>query len=772
MSGEALQYIVMSRMFGGVLEHEIGHTMGLRHNFSGGNDVFNFHDEWYDIRGREAVICLDNGGCDYSRGEVCRRDCETDSDCPSFAKCEDFAGGIKACFDKRDSYNDVVGTCMGPANIAISESNCTFDAQSVTPPSIVPVFAGGECVLRTFCGESIHCEVGESCVKGFCADINGDYLDTAAIVDSCESNADCGDEGTCAFADIGDGPDSDKGCVSVALKIAPRGVMTEDENKNKRAEYQYTTVMDYGQRLNSDIHGLGKYDHAAIKFGYGDLVEVFKDGSHVEEYLEGASAASGSSAGQLSIYRSTSFWSQSIITPYWFLNHVIGPDNLKQPNRVVMPWQQVKLEEDMQYDYLDRYANNTYLEVPYEYCSDEFRGNGGCYYFDLGVDDIEIVENSMDMLRNYYIFDAFKRDRLSFGWGNASYYYMSRISDRWLRPMRNSGLYNGLYTLIFAGYGDFWRTFTKEPMSGLHWRGSAELAMRYLSELVSSPAPGSYELDEESGDFVHVSYDMDAGEAAVNMNIPVGQGKFPYTKFDDRFGYYKWNHPIWVGSFWEKLAALTTLTDSDVTFLSDYVGEVLQIGVSSSIGFNTMYPTELNNLFGGIISGKEERWWGTVEDKGTGTLEFTPPNVFAPLDEESNAARVPPSLDNLQMKTLAAIYAVTSLPAGFDPSVTDAMAVVLKGNQSEYELGAGMDWVEFTDPVSGKTFLALNPNYDDTRISTAYTLVNRGNEMVEELLDPNLSDEEALHLEEELDELVTVLHLLRETNEVFGIISL
>ena len=40
-------------------------------------------------------------------------------------------------------------------------------------------------------------------------------------------------------------------------------------------EYAYSSIMDYGARLNSDIRGIGKYDVAAIKFGYGQLVETF-----------------------------------------------------------------------------------------------------------------------------------------------------------------------------------------------------------------------------------------------------------------------------------------------------------------------------------------------------------------------------------------------------------------------------------------------------------------------------------------------------------------
>ena len=50
-----------------------------------------------------------------------------------------------------------------------------------------------------------------------------------------------------------------------------------DALENKITEYQYSTVMDYGGGFNSDIHGIGKYDEAALLMGYAGKVEVFKD---------------------------------------------------------------------------------------------------------------------------------------------------------------------------------------------------------------------------------------------------------------------------------------------------------------------------------------------------------------------------------------------------------------------------------------------------------------------------------------------------------------
>jgi len=41
-------------------------------------------------------------------------------------------------------------------------------------------------------------------------------------------------------------------------------------------KYMYSSIMDYDARFYADSYqGIGPYDRAAIKFGYGQLVEVF-----------------------------------------------------------------------------------------------------------------------------------------------------------------------------------------------------------------------------------------------------------------------------------------------------------------------------------------------------------------------------------------------------------------------------------------------------------------------------------------------------------------
>ena len=37
-------------IFGAVAEHEMGHTVGLRHNFQGSYDSLNYHNEYWTLR--------------------------------------------------------------------------------------------------------------------------------------------------------------------------------------------------------------------------------------------------------------------------------------------------------------------------------------------------------------------------------------------------------------------------------------------------------------------------------------------------------------------------------------------------------------------------------------------------------------------------------------------------------------------------------------------------------------------------------------------------
>ncbi|MCC7380833.1 MAG: zinc-dependent metalloprotease [Deltaproteobacteria bacterium] len=53
-------------------------------------------------------------------------------------------------------------------------------------------------------------------------------------------------------------------------------VTPETDEVNRGVEYKYASIMDYGFNVALEgLHGMGEYDHAAIRFLYGELVDVW-----------------------------------------------------------------------------------------------------------------------------------------------------------------------------------------------------------------------------------------------------------------------------------------------------------------------------------------------------------------------------------------------------------------------------------------------------------------------------------------------------------------
>lgn len=716
--GDAARTILHDTLYRGVLEHEIGHTVGLRHNFSGSADVLNYFDPYFDNekgRGREEVLCADivtqfgtvsaNNLCEDSLGESCVQiTCTADGDCPAGAGC-----GNGLC---RDINGISVGRCTGVVRerVACSESN------AATVCGVGAVCRDQVCQAKFTCSDDNSCVAGESCAGGYCQNVRtGSFRSTPLLKET-------------------------PGPVS---KYMPRAAPTAKEVENRRTEYQYSTIMDYGQKINADFQGLGKYDYAAIKYGYGRMLEVFADMSYMRDQLS-LYAKNTAQTEEASAWRlNTDGWkgAGAITHPFYYLNNWMPPAYLNQ--RDAVPSHQLAAEARLE-KYGRSVYDRTYFEVPYKYCSDEYRGGSlACYYFDTGAHMQEIVYHAAEQMREYYIYDAFKRERLFFGTGGNPMSYMSRVIDRYLLPIGAAARYYAVYNNIFRVYS-FFPFYDNHPMYMRGLRSASEDAFRALTAVLTSPAPGSYKLDKDSNRYVNVSYDAGVLQDADALNVGLGTGKLPWTTFFTENGYYYANHPAWIGSYWDKLAAIQVMTSSQASFLSDFVGEQLPLFRGTAIGFNTVYPKELSGILGGIAAGALDEIGGiAVKDEATGKMAYRPRDPFATPDK--SAARVAPSINSLSLRLFAAWQAISNLPAGFDPSFTDSMAIWIKGSSHEFEFGtctkfgvcgdgsAGaqpvVDWAEFEDPWGKKTYIAPRVNYNKDYFSPTYHMLTKLGEL-------------------------------------------
>lgn len=701
--GDALRTALSVALYHATLAHEVGHTVGLRHNFSASTDAFNYFDQYYDEekggRTREFVACGDvtlptglvpgDAFCEnQSFGEKCvMKACSKDADCPTGTTC----GGNKQCLD---SDGVQVGTCQ--SNVW-QRTACADDS----------LCGGGKCVDgfchdRLTCSANSNCSGGDICDGGYCVDARSAAPRTKLHYDEVSSEA---------------------------KKLLSRAGLTQKEIDGRRTEFQYSSVMDYGQKINSDLWGLGKYDYAAIRYGYGEMVEVYKNPTYLTDRIKQYAKRAGTGIEQVSWNLETENWKDSIVPQFYYLNEFMPPEYNKQ--RYSVPEHFVQAERYFADNYFRGAADRTFFEVPYKYCSDEYRGGSmGCYYFDTGVNMEEIVFHAAEALEEYYIFDAFKRERLWFGRGGSPLSYMARIQDRWLTPITAAGRYYAIYNNIFR-VRSWFPEWERQAQGFAPMRRASEASFRALTNMIATPAPGSYVFDKNSNSYVNVDYET--GRPETQLDIPLGQGKFPWTTFATQKGYYMYDHPLWIGAYWDKVAAIMALTNSTIGLLSEYVGEQLPVFRATAIGYNTVYPNQLAQVLGGVAAGDITQFAGTVGKGQSGANAYKP---FDPFRKVSTTdARVTPSVVNHSLRLFAAWQAIANLPAGFDPSYTDSMAVWLKGQGPQFTIGSGqvgtdkvsLEVCEFLDPFGQKTYVAPKPNYSVDRYSAAFSMCRKLN---------------------------------------------
>jgi hypothetical protein len=238
--------------------------------------------------------------------------------------------------------------------------------------------------------------------------------------------------------------------ITTAGDAVPGTDVTEpcaEQEANRMSEFQYSSIMDYGQRFNADIHGLGHYDIAALAAGYGDLVEVFNDDAM------SAAATAGQNLGV--DVRQAALDANQVRNP--ILNEGLDNSLPYQGNAGMMlshyqnypalfgGYENIGKRSFMPRDeYLASLSSSNQLgaadrarvpvKVPYMACYDEFVDSvDTCHRWDQGADNYEIVANNLTSYREYYVFNNFQRDRVGFD----SFQVYLRTAQRYFLPLTN-----------------------------------------------------------------------------------------------------------------------------------------------------------------------------------------------------------------------------------------------------------------------------------------------------------------------------------------------
>ncbi len=384
---------------------------------------------------------------------------------------------------------------------------------------------------------------------------------------------------------------------------------TEAQVDGQMRQLQYSSIMDYGFGWANDLKGLGKYDAAALVFGYTSDVYA-ADGARCTRYPSEADGAGclAKLPGYLPVFkkrlsalgRAGSLFDRTELgftfddpgLPSVTLLERFHYTTLAQafPERFDFA---ERGREFMHYvDFLEQKdGEDRPVRVPFMFCSDEWEGGLlSCHAWDQGADPFELTRSKIDEYRATYPFVNFRRDRPAFDVWDPLFSYFFRT----FLPL--SDIFQSWYV---APWGDdplFDRTYDLAIHSGFS----------LLGEVIATPPYGQF-CEATGGRLIHISdepvlqgdeyLDPDCAEDGRRVRIAPGVGRRRFSAFDPDAGYYFEYKPQEAGHYWATLAAVWALVDPEA-----YVVGVEGDAGTYAISFYDWFDGELEQLSNRVLA--------------------------------------------------------------------------------------------------------------------------------------------------------------------------
>jgi hypothetical protein len=417
----------------------------------------------------------------------------------------------------------------------------------------------------------------------------------------------------------------------------------------------------------------------------------------------------------------------------------------------------------------------------------------------------------MDRYRQYYLFDAFTNGRVT---GISKLRgYLGRIYTRYFSHVHNQYIhwlfYQGgqayTWSNILNANGDAvsrgWITnedWFKDPGGGLTNTLATSWGLDRLIDALSTPDVGVYQPDADRNDAVlqQVAYSPFAcsqddgnpvrcGNSSTQLTLDIDQGaRYRFTRYDGASGQAYYTRIKNVGSFYDKIAALIALTNSETNF----VGTDQTNAVSYLIGFYLAYPKALSTTLGGLVTDELDTyaWRYQFDDAGKQVKLLTPDLIqsFGGKGAFFVGGDTIPNLQALQGKPIdsgwyfyykayALYFTMALFQSNFSQSWNDNVRVWCVGCGESFTPGPGTTTLTFTDPLSKKQYAAVE--YGDGRFSPGAEFIKRGQKLAQTLADmqalpPNAKDRDykITKATNELSDHVELLDLIRGLYATYG----
>ncbi|MBK7583008.1 MAG: zinc-dependent metalloprotease [Myxococcales bacterium] len=546
-----------------------------------------------------------------------------------------------------------------------------------------------------------------------------------------------------------DGVDAAKDCPAGTTDgsacVGPRwrDPISDKEIDGEIQRYSTSSVMDYPGEQSQDMLLPGKYDRAAVRFTYGNVLDVWsKDGVSVD--------AKG--AGQTEAYKLTAF----ATSPGLFGVYYFPPTDVNNPYTFIHYSQyqkefglisdcaadsleplgsRCKQREMDVVDYRDMsdfaadpdYASFSWAVQPravdatgrvrrgYLFSSDEYAdtGNVPSFSMDSGADAYEQVRFLESTFENRYILDAFRRNRVEFN----SFDVTARIQYRYLDKIQQ-------ISKAFA-FGAVLDGDPTQPAAGLLEDGNygplqlaATHGLDLFARILTRPEPGHYCPADVcgSGQPVGVATELFTADAVAlpdvylyDFRVALGDGRYLHNDFDYSQGYFWGDYQSQVGTYYEKIWATYYLSEAFDSFVSNSKEDFYDSRYKN-VSFATIYPEQVRRLYSALLTGDLDTFapWVVVKNDPNntplGSLQY--PNWHDAKDlgtRPANAKLADPNYGwNSQL--YAMVWGSMYFPTNWSSSwVHDARIAVLPNETPDWPADEVM---KFSYPVTGMTYRA------------------------------------------------------------------
>ncbi|MEN9579175.1 MAG: hypothetical protein RJA70_2184, partial [Pseudomonadota bacterium] len=482
------------------------------------------------------------------------------------------------------------------------------------------------------------------------------------------------------------GPNEQPGSLNSYLRsnctlIDPTNEAECEEQANGRmAELQYSTIMDYGARFNSDFNGLGRWDRAALASAYGNLVEVFDESVGV--------SADVRAAIQDANRRFSPGLRQGLVNAmdlhYTDLPSALGGvANLGK--RKLIP------RAEWQND-----SEAGLLKVPYMSCYDEYvDAVDSCHRWDHGPDNYEITMDYIQRYKENYVFNNFQRDRVGFSGREV----LLRVATRYLLPITN--MYQHW---LFGTFGRSQNT----PQAALASLATVQ-GFNTLWNVMATPEYGSYDLNQERNTYTQLtdSRSRDTDRDLVPppaLYVEPGVGRRSFSRYDYSSGYNVYDRVLESGHFYEQMAAIIALTSSDASVIG-LGADVGADGLRYSIPYYLIFSEELNTLFGAAFSDDFARFSPRVANG-----QLIQQDVFRSVSDEVYASA--PIIETplpFSSKIQSLLYASAFFKSNYDTEFLQKSQIAILGSGEDSTPPVGFEPVTAYNPVTGRSYIAYRP---------------------------------------------------------------